>query len=75
LPLPAGQPGPREGVVPFCTTPVGTETAVLEPSEFEAVTAKRIVFPTSAEVRTYRVPAAPPIAAQLFPLWSQRCHA
>ena len=35
-----------------CTTAVGTEVALVVPSEFPAVTEKRRVAPTSAEVRT-----------------------
>jgi hypothetical protein len=50
--LPAGQPAGRGGAEVLCTTAVGTDVALVVPSELPAVTEKRKVAPTSAEVRT-----------------------
>src|SRR5262245_15694228 len=51
------------------TTAVGLETAVSEPSPFEAVTRTRSLIPTSASRTRYveSLPAEPPMAAQLEP--------
>ena len=56
----------------FRITAVGTEVAVLCPSALIAVTRKRSVLPTSAEVSVYLNPCAPLITAQLPPFSSQR---
>jgi hypothetical protein len=53
---------------------VAAEVAVVEPVLFVAVTLKRIVWPTSALVRTYEVDVAPLIDPQPLPLVSQRPH-
>src|SRR4051794_35773935 len=51
-----------------CTTVVPGETAVLEPTEFVAVTATRKVWSTSAPVTEYVRATAPATSAQLPPL-------
>src|SRR5438067_11566869 len=56
------------------TTPVASEPAVAEPVVFDAVTATRIVAPTSVEVSGYVCAVAPATATQLPPLEAQRCH-
>jgi hypothetical protein len=56
-------------------TAVAAEIAVSFPRELEAVTRKRIVAPTSAEVSVYVLFVAPPIDEQAPPVLSQRCHA
>jgi len=73
-PVPAGHPvaGGGAGAV---TTAVGTDVELVEPALFVAVTATRNVVPTSACVSTYVCAVAPPIAAQLAPVASQRLHA
>ena len=45
------------GAAAFWITAVGTDVAVVWPSEFFATTRKRNVFPTSAEVSVYFVVA------------------
>jgi len=56
------------------TAAVCADTAVAEPPEFRAVTATRIVPPTSALVSWYVCPDTPEIAAQPAPAASQRRH-
>ena len=56
------------------TTPDCTDVAVTEPTGLLAVTATRIVEPTSAELRAYEPPVAPDTATQLPPALSQRFH-
>ena len=56
------------------TTAVGAELALLEPTEFEPVTATRNVEPTSAATTVYDCDVAPLTLVQLFPLVSQRRH-
>ena len=63
------------GAVAFWITAVGTEVAVVWPSAFFAITRKRSVLPTSAEVSVYFVACAPLITAQLPPVLPQRSHA
>jgi hypothetical protein len=64
--------------VGFCAgviTCVGLElTGPAVPAEFEAVTSTSSVWPTSADAATYDADLAPLIAAQPFPLSSQRVH-
>ena len=47
---------------------------MLDPAELLAVTAARIVEPTSAEPSRYVCPVAPAIARQFAPDESHRCH-
>jgi hypothetical protein len=54
--------------------PVAAEYAVAEPTEFVAVTATRIVAPTSAESSGSLGRVAPVIAWQDDPELEQRCH-
>jgi hypothetical protein len=56
------------------TTTVGADVAVGDPAEFDAVTATRIVAPTSAITSVYVCPLAPAIDVQLPPPVSQRSH-
>jgi hypothetical protein len=56
------------------TVAVWLETAVLEPPPFEAVTATRIVEPTSADVSAYVCAVAPAISEQVDPDASHRRH-
>jgi hypothetical protein len=65
---PGGQPPPRFLLI----TAVGFEVEVLLPAEFDAVTRKRTVLPTSADVSVYVPLFAPLIPAQKPPLLSQR---
>ena len=55
------------------TTVVGSELAVVERS-FEAVTATRMVAPTSAGTTAYVCPVAPAMSMQLPPVALQRRH-
>jgi hypothetical protein len=57
-----------------CTTAVCADVAVADPAEFDAVTATRIVEPTSAETSVYAAAVAPEILTQFAPEESQRCH-
>ena len=54
------------------TTPVASEIACVGPAEFEAVTATRILCPTSAPLSRRLDDVAPEIAAQPLPAESQR---
>ena len=56
------------------TTAVCAELALLEPTEFEPVTATRNVEPTSAATAVYDCKDAPAISTQLAPPESQRRH-
>jgi hypothetical protein len=56
------------------TTAEGAETAVAEPAAFEAVTATRMVEPTSAEVSVKEVEVAAATSAQAPPEELQRRH-
>ena len=56
------------------TTAVCTELALLEPTEFDPVTATRNVEPTSAATAVYDCKDAPAISTQLAPPESQRRH-
>jgi hypothetical protein len=56
------------------TTAVALEMAVAEPSVFVAVTATRVVEPTSVAVGVYVCAVAPEIATQFAAVASQRCH-
>ena len=56
------------------TTAVCADKAVLAPPEFDAVTATRIVEPTSAAVNPYVCAVAPGTSLQAEPAASQRCH-
>jgi hypothetical protein len=56
------------------TTDVGAELASLEPATLLAVTRKRRVEPTSAEVSWCSCAAAPPIAVHPVPLASHLSH-
>ena len=56
------------------TTSVGDDSAVLVPKEFDAVTATRIVEPTSAAVNPYVCAVAAVTSLQPAPLVSQRRH-
>ncbi len=44
------------------------------PATFTAVTTTRKCLPMSADTTAYVEPVAPPMATQLFPAESQRCH-
>jgi hypothetical protein len=70
----AGQPGLRDGggAAACWITAVGTEVEELPPSELAAVTRRRSVAPTSAEVNRYEPERAPLIEEQLLPFRSQR---
>jgi hypothetical protein len=59
---------------PPVTTAVAADSAVAEPSALVAVTATRIVDPTSAETSAYELFVAPVIAAQEAPTLLQRLH-
>jgi len=56
------------------TTPVEADCATADPTEFEAVTLKRKVEPTSAATSAYAVDVAPEIGAQAPLFESQRSH-
>ena len=56
------------------TTAVCTELALLEPTEFEPVTATRNVEPTSAATAAYDCDDAPEMSLQLPPDVSHRRH-
>ena len=56
------------------TTAVCAELALLEPTEFDPVTATRNVEPTSAATAAYDCDPAPAISTQLAPPESQRRH-
>ena len=56
----------------FAMTTVAADVAFAEPTPFVAVTATRIVEPTSAAPRTYVVPVAPAMSTQLAPAALQR---
>src|SRR6059036_2692889 len=71
VPVPLGQPVAADAPG---TTAVGTEVAVVEPALFVAVTATRSVVPASTCLSWYVCAVAPPIAAQLPPVESQRLH-
>src|SRR5215208_1214695 len=84
-PLPAGQPfapGGGVGVVVVvvvvgalsATTAVGVDVRAVDPSALVAVTRTRSVLPSSGFLSVYVFSLAPPIAAQLPPSLSQRCH-
>src|SRR5690348_7598205 len=59
-----GGPGGGGGEVDFVTTAVCAESANVLPSPFRACTLKRIVLPTSTEVRVYVAECAPAMFAQ-----------
>ena len=56
------------------TTPVASDVAVAWPPSLRAVTATRIVAPTSAPASVYVLWVALAIAEQPPPPASQRCH-
>src|SRR5207253_3691451 len=61
------------GALPAATTTlVASEIACVGPAEFEAVTATRILCPTSAPLSRRLDDVAPEIAAQPLPAESQR---
>ena len=72
LPLITG--GAIETGTTATTTAVGAERLSPVPVVLVAVRRTRIVKSSSARVRTYALPLADAIAAQLAPSASQRCH-
>ena len=57
------------------TTAVGAHVACADPSALVAVTATRMVLPTSAVTSAYVCVVAPVIAEHVSPFWLQRLHA
>ena len=66
--------GAAGGAGAGATTEVGVEVALCEPFLFDAVTATRIVEPTSAFPSLYVVEVAPATRLHAFPVRSQRSH-
>src|SRR5579862_256947 len=68
------EPGPGGGEPPGTTSVVGETAGAPAPYSLDTVSTIRSVCPASALVTVYLRPVAPAIAAQLWPLASQRSH-